>query len=261
MANGAGLPGSTYAACAVTCGELNSVTIEYLVGVCGRRSGACVNRNRLLRSAPTLGDHLAAAAELEAESVPAFGRLGRDLAAHGAPADLVRAARVAMGEEARHWRRTRELAHRRGGRAIKPTIVATAPASLEELAIDNVIEGCVRETYGAMVAAHQATQARDPDVRRLMGDIAADERGHAALSWKIDEWAVARLGPAFRARRTEAVMRAVSQLLAASFQATDAEVAADAGLPDQEKSHALLVAAWTHIWQPSVTTATTATRA
>lgn len=244
---------SPYLKCDVTCGSPNQLTAVYTAAVCGRRFGSLGDRERSCSPGAILGRYLAEAAELEAESVPAFARLARALAAHDAPADLVRAARVATVEEARHWKRTRELARRHGGRPVKPPAARATFASLEDLAVDNVVEGCVRETYGAMVAAHQAAEAVDPDVRRLMTEIAVDELGHAALSWKIDAWACGRLGPGFQARRREAATTAAGELIAASGLPVADELQARAGLPAPVTARALLAATCALVWAPNLT--------
>lgn len=64
---------------------------------------------------------------------------------------------------------------------------------LAALAAENAIEGCARESYGALVAAWQATHAIDDDVRAAYASIARDEARHALLSAAIDDWARTRL--------------------------------------------------------------------
>jgi hypothetical protein len=249
--------GLLYPGCKIDCADPGKITIRYLASVCGRRvvdGEGTIARGHAPRS---LGEYLAESAQLEAESVPAFRRVGDALSAYGAPSELVRAARVAMAEEARHWRRTRELARKHGVEPTKPTMAARPFASLEALALENVVEGCVRETFGAMVAARQASEAADPDVRALMTDIAREEMGHAALSWKIDAWARSSLGQEFSARRKQAAVGALAELLAASQQPADGGVLAATGLPSPEESHALLAVAWTHLWEPSFAEAQT----
>ena len=88
----------------------------------------------------------ARAAYLEAASVHAFDRMTRDLHAHRAPARLVRLSRRARTDELRHARSMRSLATRWGVRAPRPTAPATSRRSLEAMALENAVEGCVRET-------------------------------------------------------------------------------------------------------------------
>jgi hypothetical protein len=170
---------------------------------------------------------------------------------------LIRDARTAMADEARHWRRTRDLARKRGADPARPVVRSPEFASLADLALDNLVEGCIRETFGALVAAHQAATARDPDVRALMTEIAHDELAHANLSWRIDAWAAEALGPAFEARRREAATGAISELVAGVAGIRDDDhVLRDAGLPDQEGSRALLGATWAHVWKHAFAPAT-----
>ena len=251
-ANLPSLPGgaSVYK-CDVVCGSPNKLTATYTTAVCGRRfkSSRCGGQRR--SAGGLLGRYLAEAAELEAESVPAFARLVRGLTAYAAPDELVRAARTATIEEGRHWRHTRDVARRYGGRPVKAVVSRTLFASLADLAVDNVIEGCVRETYGAMVAAHQATEAGEPEVRRLMTDIAVDEIGHAALSWKIDAWARGRLGPEFEARRRDAALVAASELIAGARLPVAEQLQTAAGLPSPATAQALLAATCAFVWGPN----------
>lgn len=122
-----------------------------------------------------VGQWLAGAAHLEAASVHAFRLLGRELAAHGAPRRLVDGARRALRDEARHARITSRLARAHG--AVPPPVrVARARRrSLEELAVENATEGCVRETFAAMLAMWQARAAADPAIRDAMAALAPDE--------------------------------------------------------------------------------------
>ena len=69
---------------------------------------------------------------------------------------------------------------------VRPSGVARtrsrAPRRPVEIARENAEEGCVRETFGALLAAHQAAYACDPEVREVMTRIAGDELRHAALA-------------------------------------------------------------------------------
>ena len=258
--NDAGVSPVTYASylhCTLACGQPNVLTVAYQNIACGRRAGGPCLDEALESTTPALGRYLARAARLEAESVPAFARVTRALAHAGAPSALIRDARVAMADEARHWRRTRDLARKRGAEPVRPATRAPDFTSLADLALDNLVEGCVRETFGALVAAHQASTARDPDVRALMTEIAHDELAHANLSWRIDAWATEALGPAFEARRRDAATAAIGELVAGVVGIRDEDdVLRDAGLPDQEGSRALLGATWAHVWKDAFAPAT-----
>ena len=58
-------------------------------------------------------------------------------------------------------------------------------ASPNPIALENATEGCVRETYGALVAHRQANIATDRSIRCMMQTIATDETNHAGLAWDV----------------------------------------------------------------------------
>jgi len=162
----------------------------------------------------TLGAHFARIAQLEAASVVAFRRLAAELSAHGAPRRLVDEALASAADEARHADQVATLARRYG---VDPEAAAVAPTprrSLEQLAVDNAVEGCVGEALGAMLAAHAAATATDPTVAATIGQIAADEARHAALSFAIGDWLRPRLTPSAQ----RAVAREMARALAAQQQ-------------------------------------------
>lgn len=199
--------------------------------------GLCRARPR--PAAGPVGAFFADVARLEAASVPAFAQLARELAVHRAPAPLVRAALRARDDERRHARVTARLARRHGGAPTPPRVRKTPPRPLVDVLADNAAEGCVRETFGAMVARVQARRAADPEVRRALAGIAADEARHAALSWSLAGWARARLRPAERRRVDRAAADAVDRLAADLVRPHHPQVHALAGLPAPAEAAAL----------------------
>jgi hypothetical protein len=98
----------------------------------------------------------------------------------------------------------------------------------------------VRETFGALIAAHQARCAGSRRVRALYGRIARDETRHAALSLDVAAWAAPRLSAAAR-HRLDTASRRTLEALHASLQAPFAEaLITGAGLPRPEVATALL---------------------
>ncbi|MEZ4394929.1 MAG: ferritin-like domain-containing protein [Polyangiales bacterium] len=192
------------------------------------------------RDGDVVGRYFAAAAQLEAASVVAFRTLSAELAAHGAPADLVAQATRAADEERRHARITRALARARGATPPKVRLGLQAPRGLTAIAVENAVEGCVRETFGALVAHYQRAHAEDPAVREAMDVIADDETGHAALAWSVAAWLDETLDAdaraAVRAARDEAVRDLAREL--------DAEVpealVREGGMPPRPIALALL---------------------
>jgi hypothetical protein len=194
----------------------------------GRRPDGLCSRTRM---AQQLGEFFANAAHLEAASVPAFAQLARELAAHGAPRRLVRAATRACGEEIRHARATAALARRFGAAPIRPIVRPRPLRSLFEMALDNGTEGCVRETFGAATATVQARMARDARVRRAMRGIADDETRHAELSWAIDAWAHNKLNAHERRAIQQERRGAVAELRHESSHDWSPAIQQGAGMP------------------------------
>ena len=213
------------------------------LGICGPSIGRRpegLRDCRPVRRGDAVGALLAEAARLEAASVHAFRRLGSELTSMKAPRSLVRAAERAARDEIRHARVTSRLARRRG--ALPGCVVVgrgERARTVEAFAIENATEGCVRECFGALVATHQATHAKDPQLAQEMGRIARDETRHAALAWEIARWLSPRLGPASRRRVRQAMTDAVATLRR-EVALTPPAVALELGLPTGREASALV---------------------
>jgi rubrerythrin len=188
------------------------------------------------RGASGLGDWLARCAHLEAASISAFERLAAELEAYGAPASLLAEARRAAEDEVRHATTVGALARARGGEPVEARVRGGDLRSLEAVALENAVEGCVRETFGALVGAYQAEHAEDPEIGAAMRGIAEDEARHAALSWKVHAWAMERLGPEERARIGGAQADALARLGAGGARHPEPEIERAAGLPPPERA-------------------------
>jgi len=210
---------------------------DYGCPVAGRKPMGLVPANE--NGGSCAGQYFAKMAHLEAASVLAFAHMAEELRAHGAPEELVARAVAAIFDEQRHASAIGQLARERGARV--PEVVAAAPRTrtLLEMAIENRREGCVRETYGALLAHYQAETSVDPHVRREMARIAHDETLHAALSWDLDTWLVSKLGEAERAQVREAEREAIRELTIECAQLFDAETRAVVGLPSPELAQSL----------------------
>jgi hypothetical protein len=181
-----------------------------------------------------LGRYFAEAAHLEAASVPAFEQLFAELESFDAPVALRRAALIAALEEIDHTHRTATLARRFGAQVVVPEVDARPLRSMKALAIDNAVEGCVRETFGALVAQHQALTAQDEGIRAAMQVIAEDETRHAELSWELDAWLCAGLNEQERAEVEVARRSAVEQLRVGLEAPVDEQLTTLAGVPSRE---------------------------
>ncbi len=189
----------------------------------------------------SVSEHLRAVAFMETAAIWAFDELCADLKRHGAPLDLqARAAQAREDEVANACIMHAEL-ERRGLSA--PTSVAppSRALSLLELARLNATEGCVRETYGALLANHQGAYATDPALRRAFTRIARDEAEHAELSLDLATWLDTKLSAEERAD----VARAKEDAVVALFEEcsrldASAEVREEAGMPTARVAQMML---------------------
>jgi hypothetical protein len=213
---------------------------------CGRRHEGAPEPAGTAAGDP-LGRCFAVMGALEAGSVPAFQRLARELAAHGAPDELVRDARRAVRDERRHAAIMARLARSYGAEVAPPPVDVGPVRALEEVARENAAEGCVSETWGALVALWQAERALDPAARAAMRAVAADELRHAALAWRVDAWARARLDPA-AARRVLDARRERLAALRTSRHEPHPAVVSGAGVPSAREAARLLDACARTLW-------------
>ncbi len=204
----------------------------------GRRPAGLVEATATDR-AHADGAWLAELAWLESASVHAFRRLACELASLGAPRALVRSATRASFDETRHARVVTRLARRRGAPPPPAHVKRARARSLASFALENAVEGCIRESYGALVATWQATHAPAPDVAHAMTRIARDETRHAALAWSIARWLRPRLDVATRAHVASA-MRGALAALRCDVRATPAATALALGLPYGEAGATLV---------------------
>ena len=246
-----GLPTLDAMTCDRLCGG-NAISCKYLPEKPGRATlvectfgSNCGSGRRpkdhvdhVVRSKSALGAWLVGTALLERASIGAFHALHTDLRAHGASTALRRRAKQAAEDEKRHARVMGSLARREGSTV--PRSVGSRggrrstngpPRPLVEVAIENAIEGCARETFAALVAHHQARTAEDTDVARAMLTIAREETRHAALAHDIHAWALSRLPPKDRARVKAAYRQALESLVTTCFLSPPEATRKRTGLP------------------------------
>lgn len=159
--------------------------------VAGRQRLTTVRQAAFDTPGQALAADFATDADEEYEAVAAFLNLARDLAALGAPVDLVSRAVDAAGDELRHTALCSELATRFGAdtRPRVPTILRRPPlrgrSGLARMAVESWLDGCLGEGLAAALAAELATTSTDAVVRETQRSIAADEQRHAELAWDV----------------------------------------------------------------------------
>lgn len=196
---------------------------------------------------PSTREALAAAwtrdAAMEHASVASFGRLGLELLALGAPADLVDAVHVAARDEIRHARVAYGLASRFAGEPRGPARLAVTPGpvalDLVTVARDTFLDGCVGESVAALEAREAHDSAEEPSLREVLKEIATDEASHAALAWRVVAWAVAEGGAPVTLAIAELVAAIERELLepvpAMSDVVEDPRLASWGVLPERER--------------------------
>lgn len=212
----------------------------------GRRPAGLVEDKR--EDAPlSLGAYFAECAWLEGASVVAFRDLAIALRSVDAPASLVEACAAAAREEERHVELAGALAARFEGQPRRVTLSVVKARTIFELALENAVEGVVREMFGAAVALWRAEHATDPEVRAAMREIAEDECGHAELALRIASFLDDRLTTNERSTIQRARRAAVGEL-ALSLDEPAAAIVDVAGVPSREHARALLEGLAERVW-------------
>lgn len=195
-----------------------------------------------------VGAFYARVAQLEGASVAAFEQLTRELRHHNASQDLIDYAEAAVRQEKRHAILTSALARKYGRQPEPPLVQPTSVRSLEAIALDNAVEGLVRETFGALVAHHQASHAADPLMREIARVIADDETAHAGFSWALHEWLLSRLDEEGQARVERARRAAVVSFAPDLCAPVSAEVVRLAGMPSEDSARSLYAGLTQALW-------------
>jgi hypothetical protein len=190
---------------------LVSIICTDCLGGGGRRPRGLARLQRVAARSP-VGRYFAQMAHEESASVHAFHRMKQELLSFGAPASLVLAASRAQREEVRHASLMSKHARAFGGVGRTARTKKARRRSLEAMAIENVVEGCVNETFGALLMTWQAQHASSKDLRDTFSKIANDEVGHAALSRSVATWAESQLDARAKIRVKRALARAIAKL-------------------------------------------------
>lgn len=229
---------------------IDEIYLEDSGGCVGRRPAGMVAtlQGTLDVHTSVLGRSFAEMAYLEAAAVIAFENIAEELRGFGAPTALVTEALRAADDERRHALLTAALAERFGGFVRAPEVLPVPERSLEDFALDNAIEGCVRETFGALVGRYQGEHAEDDEIARTMRILGEDETRHASLSWQISAWLDGVLDEDARLRVLAAQGRAVELLRAAAGREPEPELCRHAGVPAAETSLRLFEALDATLW-------------
>lgn len=240
------LCGSDVAECKLRPQKVGDTTLVEctMVQSCGAGRRHEAHRREAFAAHDPVGAFFAEGESLERASAPAFRALYSDLEAHGAPRSLLVRTRRAIEDEKRHTMTMRRLARARGARPLgaRRSRFPRAARPLLTIAIENAIEGCARETFGALVATVQAAQAEAPEIARAFAAIARDETRHAALAHDVHDWLLTKLDAADRARVERSYARTLAALVDAPFVTPPERERRLLGLPTTSEARALAIA-------------------
>jgi hypothetical protein len=216
--------------------------------VCEGRRHACVRSHGSSDGKDPAANWLARAAHDEAASVHAFLALADELTAHGASPELLARIITAADDERRHAALVTDLALQHGATIPTPIIAPAPPRDLLALAVENMVEGCVRETWAALSAAHQSHHALTPELRNLYQTIAADETRHAELAWSIHTWLIGQLSAASQAMVAAARRQAIHQLRTSLAALPDEPALLALGVPARHTALHLIAGLDAALW-------------
>jgi hypothetical protein len=221
---------------------------EFCGGPADGRGHATVRSHGRAHTHDAIGRWAALAAHAEAASVGAFLALRHELAAHAAPRELCERALDAARDEIGHARAMTGIAARRGVAPTPPRFAHATVRTLEAIAIENAVEGCVRETFSALRAMAQAARASDPEIRAVMQRVAIDETRHAELAHDLARWLDTRIDEAARTRVRMARDAAARELIAAVATTPPDPLCDSAGLPDATFARSLAEGLRAALW-------------
>jgi hypothetical protein len=198
---------------------------------------------------------------MEHASVPAFARLTWQLAAAGAPADLLEWAQRAGLEEIDHARRSFALAAGYGGRAhgvlAMPDLFAEGEADagdpLTRMAVESVKDGCLLEGFNAAIAAASRDGCTDAAARDVLDRIARDEESHAELAWAVLTWLIDRGGDDVAHAAERAVARLEEVVRPSAWSGVDRSLLEKADRSAMRDHGCLDDEEWAERWRACIT--------
>ncbi|OQX01317.1 MAG: hypothetical protein BWK73_46465 [Thiothrix lacustris] len=203
-------------------------------------------------AASELGSYFADMAAMETAAITAFRYLVRELTAYQAPVALIRLAQAAIEEETRHAQMAGLLSQACDTAVPVVEVADFQLRSLFDIALENAIEGCVNETFAAACGLWQEQHAESEVFRQVIGHIAEEEVGHAALSWSIHEWAIPQLTLAQQAHIRQAQAEAVETLAQKFLREETPLVRRAVGLPQQADAAHLFQQLRTQLWDERI---------
>ncbi len=188
-------------------------------------------------------------AEAEEQAVERWEALGEELQALAAPREFIEYCSSASLSALRHAKELELAARRHGAEPVSSCLSLGQVRELHQLARDNAVQGCVFLTFRAVRLRHQAEAARNPEVLRIVSELAADQSRHAGFYWEMHRWALGQISPQ-RGRDIRALqLVAIRQLRDMAAHESLGPHQQELGLPDAEAGLALLDALNRELWK------------
>jgi hypothetical protein len=196
---------------------------------------SAANPSELLQETrAALEAHWTDMALMEHASIAAFSRFLLELLSLGAPAELVRDAQRALGDEIAHAELCFALATRYSGRPIAPGALSIEGALDTKTAVEightAFLEACLGEAQAVAEARAALEEATDPAVRSALARIVEDEARHAELGFRFVKWLLEALPARESAALSDAISRSLDKALRADVLPAQTEL--PAGAPD-----------------------------
>ena len=106
-----------------------------------------------------------------------------------------------------------------------------------EVALHNAVEGCVHETWSALIANWQSAHLEeDPDLCIIYHKIGQDETNHGQLAWDLHHWFLSQLTKNQQKTIKKSQQQAIARLL---INNGNMEYIAGLGLPTTQQAQML----------------------
>ena len=164
---------------AISCGYYAACIVE-------GRGSACIEKETAGTGDNNIGAWFARAHHAEKGSVFAFEQLRRDLIKLEAPSTLIAKIEDAIREEAEHTSMMKDFAIANKGKIMDLIFDGFLDTrSVWDIAVENLLEGCINESYAALQAFYQSRHAESEQIQGLFATIARDECKHAEIAREV----------------------------------------------------------------------------
>lgn len=162
-----------------------------------------------------IGVYFAKSAHEQAAAVFSYIALATQLRSFGAPTNLIEQCQSAAKDNILHAKIMQELSEMEGVFVPSFHYVPTSQSILE-VAMQNAVDGCIYETWAALLANWQSTHLpSDPELQTVYEQIGKNKAMHGQLAWDLHFWFLSKLRTREKKQLSRAQSKAIAQLLLA----------------------------------------------